>query len=94
VFTTSSGTPLDNTNVTKRFQKALHRAALPHMRFHDLRRSAGSLLIARGVHARVIMDMLGHSSFRLTMDTYASVMFDLKREAAEQMGELLKDAAS
>ena len=44
------------------------RAGLPRIRFHDLRRTHASLLIAGGVHPRVIMERLGHSTISTTMD--------------------------
>jgi integrase len=89
VFTTSVGTPLDAVKVTRRFQDRLARAGLPRMRFHDLRHSAASLLLAQGVHPRVVMELLGHSDIRLTMNTYSHVIPQLSREAADKMGAAL-----
>jgi integrase len=89
VFTTTVGTPLDGPKVTRRFQDRLARAGLPRMRFHDLRHSAASLLLAQGVHPRVVMELLGHSDIRLTMNTYSHVIPQLSREAADKMGTAL-----
>ncbi len=89
VFTTKIGTPLDGGNVTKQFQAILEGAGLPRQRFHDLRHSCASLLLAQGVHPRVVMETLGHSQISLTMNTYSHVMPELQREAADKMGELL-----
>ncbi len=61
VFTTTLGTPLDGISVTRRFQRILAAAGLPHQRFHDLRHACASLLLAQGVPARVVMETLGHS---------------------------------
>ena len=85
VFTTTVGTPLDPRNVTRQFQKLLAQAGLPHQRFHDLRHACASLLLAQGVHPRVVMETLGHSQISLTMDTYSHVMPSLQREAADKM---------
>ncbi len=85
VFTTSVGTPLDGTAVTHRFQRLLAEAGLPRLRFHDLRHTAATLLLVQGVPARVVMDILGHSSITLTMNTYAHVLPSLRREAADAM---------
>lgn len=85
VFTTTIGTPLDSRNVTRLFQRRLERAGLPRMRFHDLRHSCASLLLAQGVPARVVMEILGHSQISLTMNTYAHVLPSLQRDAAELM---------
>ena len=83
------GTPLDGRHVTKQFQPILEKADLPRQRFHDLRHSCASLLLAQGVHARIVMETLGHSQIALTMNTYSHVMPELQREAADKMGELL-----
>ena len=85
VFTSEIGTPLDGPNVTHRFHRLLARAGLPRMRFHDLRHACASLLLAQGVHPRVVMETLGHSQISLTMNTYSHVLPALQREAADQM---------
>jgi integrase len=85
VFTTSIGTPMIGSDVTRRFQALLRGAGLPPMRFHDLRHGAASLLLAQGVHPRVVMEMLGHSTITLTMNVYSHVIPDLQREAATKM---------
>jgi integrase len=59
------------------------------MRFHDLRHGAASLLLAQGVHPRVVMEMLGHSTITLTMNVYSHVIPDLQREAARKMEAVL-----
>ena len=89
VFTTAIGTPLEGSSVTHRFQKLLRRADLPHLRFHDLRHACASLLLAQGVHPRVVMEILGHSQISLTMNTYSHVIPALQRDAAERMDAIL-----
>ncbi len=89
VFATSIGTPLDGTNVTHRLQALLAGAGLPRQRFHDLRHCCASLLLAQGVHPRVVMETLGHSQISLTMNTYSHVIPSLQREAAERMEAVL-----
>src|SRR6266545_6727274 len=73
VFTTATGRPLHGTNVTRTFQQLLAKAGLRRQRFHDLRHSCASLLLAQGVHPRVVMETLGHSQIALTMNTYSHV---------------------
>ena len=85
VFTSSIGTPMMGSDVTRRFQSLLAAAGLPRMRFHDLRHGAASLLLAQGVHPRVVMEMLGHSTIALTMNVYSHVIPELQREAADKM---------
>jgi len=54
------------------------------------RHTAASLLLAQGVSPRVVMEVLGHSSFALTMDTYTHVMEPFMRDAAEAMDTALQ----
>jgi integrase len=85
VFTTSIGTPLDERNVTRFFDRLQERAGVPRHRFYDTRHTAASLLLGQGVSARVVMEVLGHASYQLTMDTYTHVMPILMRDAADAM---------
>lgn len=89
VFTTVAGAPLDGVNVTHHLQDVLHRAHLPRMRFHDLRHACATLLLAQGVHPRVVMETLGHSQISLTMNTYSHVIPALQRDAADRIDDAL-----
>ena len=90
VFTTRTGKPFDGCNVTRDFKKLLEQAGLPVVRFHDLRHSCASFLLAQGVSPRVVMEILGHSQISLTMNTYAHVLPSLHKDAAQRMNALLK----
>jgi integrase len=89
VFTSSTGKPLDQRNVLRMFRRVLRKAKLPRMRFHDLRHSCASLLLAQHVSPRVVMETLGHSRISVTMDTYTHVMPALMRDAADAMDRSL-----
>ena len=94
VFTTSRGTPMDPRNIIRRFVAVLAAADLPKMRFHDLRHSAATLLLAQGVSPRYISDMLGHAQVSFTMQTYAHVLPHVQREVATKMDEILNRVAT
>jgi integrase len=89
VFTGPEGRPLDGSAISKQFHRLLTDAGLPKRRFHDLRHSCATLLLVQGVSPRVVMDVLGHSQIGLTMNTYAHVIPELRREAADRMDQLL-----
>lgn len=91
VFTGEFGSPLDPQRATRSFARALKRAGLPHQRFHDLRHSCASLLLAQGLDLKVIQEVLGHSTITITANLYAHVLMGLKRQAAAQMDVLLGD---
>jgi integrase len=89
VFTRPDGAPLDGTVVTHQFHRLLDRARLPQRRFHDLRHSCATLMLAQGLPARVVMDVLGHPQIALTMNTYTHVLPELKQDAARRMNDLM-----
>ena len=84
-----SGTPLHNADVNRSFKALLRRANLPDVRFYDLRHSCASLLVAQGVHPRVVMEILGHSTITLTMNTYSHVLPQAQRDAIGLIDTLL-----
>lgn len=85
VFSSRVGTPIEPRNLTRDFERVLRLAQVPRIRFHDLRHSAASLLLAQGTPLRTIMEQLGHSLITLTANTYAHVMPAAMREAADTM---------
>lgn len=90
VFSTSTGTAMDGPNVTKRFKRVLSALGFEPMRFHDLRHSFASLQLALGVDARVVMETLGHSDIRLTLNTYTHVIPELQHDAAGRLDGMLQ----
>ena len=68
----------------------LRKADLPEtVRFHDLRHSCATLLIAQGVHLSVIKDILGHTQISTTANVYGHVLPDIQRDAASRLDDLL-----
>lgn len=88
VFCNDVGRPLQSGQVSWRFHKALDDAGLPRLRLHDLRHTAASLLLAKGVHPKIVQEMLGHATITLTLDTYSHLTPGLQAEAAARMQEL------
>jgi integrase len=89
VFTTQIGTPLEPRNLSRAFDAIVRLAKLPRVRIHDLRHTAATLLLAQGVHPRVVMELLGHSQIAVTMNTYSHVIPALQKEAADRMDAAL-----
>jgi len=85
VFTNEKGAPVENATVLRQFQRLVKDAGLPRMRLHDLRHSCATLLLSRGVHPRVVMEILGHSTIAMTMNVYSHVVPEIARNAADQM---------
>jgi integrase len=62
-----TGKPIDRFTLLKRFKKALARAGVRLIRFHDLRHTFGTRLAAQGVPMRTLQEMMGHRDFRTTL---------------------------
>ncbi|KAA1025577.1 site-specific integrase [Pseudonocardia sp. EV170527-09] len=88
VFVSTSGQPIDPRSVNRAFDRLLTKAEVPHSRVHDLRHTCATLLLAEGASDREVMELLGHSSIGITMNTYAHVLDDSKRRMASRMDGL------
>ena len=90
VFTTTVGTPLEKTNVTRReLRPLLQSAGLPSLRFHDLRHIAASLALSQGMPVPVVSEMLGHANPSITLRIYAHAVPGAQRQVADAMDSLL-----
>ncbi len=89
VFAHPDGNPLDPSTVSHAFNKVMRKAGLPHIRLHDLRHTHASLLLQAGVHPKIVQERLGHSSIRVTLDTYSHVIGGLQEVAAQRFDDLL-----
>ena len=72
------GKPRSIGYVQKHFKKLLKENDLPDIRFHDLRHSCASLLLARNVPMKAIQEWLGHSDFSTTANVYAHLDINSK----------------
>jgi integrase len=89
VFTNSIGRPCEARNVIRKsYKPLLERAGVPYVKFHALRHSAATLLLAQGIHPAIVMQMLGHSTISMTVDTYSHVTLDMQQPAADAMDRL------
>jgi integrase len=70
-------------------QPVLAKADLLRVRFHDPRHSCATPLLSRGVHAKIVQELLGHSQTSLTMNTYSHVLPTKQQEAARVMEKVL-----
>jgi integrase len=89
VFTSSVGTLIEPRNLSRLFDQLIAAAGVRRIRFHGLRHTCASLLLAQGVPPRVVMDVLGHSQIAITMDLYSHVMPTALREAADAIDRAL-----
>jgi integrase len=89
VFVTSSGTPYSQRNVLRDFKAVLKKAKLPmHFSPHSLRHTFASLHLLNGASIYYVQQQLGHSSIKLTVDTYGSWLKKRDTAAADRLDTL------
>ena len=81
--------PVDPNAAYRCMKTMLQRAGLPSIRFHDLRHSCASMLIAHKAGMKQVQMWMGHSSITTTMDTYGHLDDSAKVELGETMASLL-----
>ena len=65
------------------------RAGVKKVRFHELRHAYASLLLAKDVNIKYIQRQMGHSSFEITMNTYAHLMPEVYEKSKLLINELI-----
>jgi integrase len=74
--------------IIRSFKPLLERAGLPRtLRLHDLRHTCATLLLGKGVHPKIVQELLGHATISQTMDTYSHVLPGMGDAAAGAMDE-------
>jgi len=85
IYTDILGNRIKPNYLTCAFPEFMTKNGFNRLRFHDLRHSCASLLLANGVSLKEIQDWLGHSDFAITANIYAHLEFDSKLKSAEKM---------
>jgi integrase len=94
VFTARNGTAIDRANLYRRFQRILRLAELPPITFHTLRHGCASFLAAEGVQPALVAELLGHSTVKLTQDTYTHFFETAKTQVAQKIDALFPAATA
>ncbi len=90
IFTSTIGTPLNYKNMIERSFKPLVRAAgVPMIRFHDLRHTAASLMLSRGVSIFIVSKILGHARPSITSDIYGHLVPGSMNGIGDMMDEMI-----
>jgi integrase len=89
VFAFSRGTPVEPPNVNRRWDELRERTGLDWLRLHDLRHGCATFMLAAGVPARTVMEVLGHSEIGVTMNTYTHGLAQLREDAADAIDRVL-----
>lgn len=85
IFKWDNGKPYSPDYISRKFSKLLEQNKLPHIRFHDLRHSCASLLVANGFNIKDIQEWLGHADIQTTANIYAHLDNERKKNIALSM---------
>ncbi len=90
MFTNTGGEPVHPESISQPFARIVARSGLPHIRFHDLRHTHASLLVAAGIPVKVVSERLGHAHPSFTIYTYQHLLPGMSAEAAHRFADLIK----
>ena len=85
VFCQPTGRPIDRRADHRAWTRLLAAAGVRHVRLHDARHGVATTLLADGVPARVVAELLGHATTQITLDIYSHVLPALARDASNRM---------
>jgi integrase len=90
VYAKFDGEPGHPTFLTRLFNQFMRDHKLPQIRFHDLRHSHATALLAAGIHPKIAQERLGHSSIAVTMDTYSHAIPNMQQDAVAKLDAALR----
>ncbi len=88
VVVSQKGTNCDRSNFEHWWGKFRKETGFPGLKFHELRHTQASQLLANGVDVKTVQTRLGHSNASLTLNWYAHALPENDRKAADMLGEL------
>nr|WP_255288844.1 site-specific integrase [Bacillus cereus] len=92
IFSTNEGYPKTIKHLSIRMQRLLKKTSIQkQVTPHSFRHTHTSLLIEANVHIKEIQERLGHSDINTTMDIYAHMTKNIKKEASNKFSNLMKD---
>ena len=90
VFAHPDGRPLNPSTVSRTFDKLVTIAGLPKITLHGLRHTFATLALLDGIPSKIVAEVLGHSSTRVTEDLYQHVTPGMKADATARVAGLLR----
>jgi hypothetical protein len=93
ILTRLDGSPILTRTLHYHFTQLVKRIGLPHIRCHDLRHTAATLMLAQGIHPKIVQERLGHASISMTLDRYSHVSPMIQQEAANYLDQTLAETS-
>jgi integrase len=85
--------PLHCNVLVTQFKRLISQAGLPDLRSHDLRHTSATLLLAQGVHPKIVQERLGHADISMTLNRYSHVTPDMQRSAADTLDKAFQEVS-
>jgi integrase len=92
VFARVDGSPLNPATVSRRFDRLVPEAKLPPITLHGVRHFWATLALLEGIPSKIVAEILGHSSTRVTEDVYQRVTPGMQADATSRVANLIRDA--
>jgi len=92
VFTNETGGYIHPNRLSKHYRHLIDLAGVPVIRFHDLRHTCATMLLAEGVHPKIVQERLGHSDIAMTLNLYSHVTPHMQQAAADAIETALSRA--
>lgn len=92
VFAQPTGEPERPSRVSRWFQQRAAAAGVPVIRLHDARHTAASLALRNGASMKEVQELLGHSTYVLTADTYSHIAADTRDATAARVAAAVEGA--
>ncbi|MED0678736.1 site-specific integrase [Aneurinibacillus thermoaerophilus] len=90
VAASAYGNPMNPRGVTEYFRKLTIEAALPPIRFHDLRHTHATIMLRLGEHPKIVSERLGHSNIQMTLNLYSHVTPDMQKDASTRFEQAMQ----
>jgi|SRR5215510_9419096 len=87
LFQNSAGEPIDYSKIRKIFTKLLAKSGLAQRNLHYLRHTFASLLLQQGESLKYVQEQHGHSTIKMTCDTYGHLVPGGNRQAVDRLDD-------
>jgi hypothetical protein len=92
VYAKADGEPLQPQSISHEWPRLVAKSGLPRIRFHDLRHSHATAMLAGGVHPKIASERLGHSNIGITLDLYSHVLPGMQEDAVAKVDAAMQAA--
>jgi integrase len=90
----ADGSPMHPDSLSSGWRRAVHKAGIEPVRFHDLRHAHATLMLQEGIHPKVVSERLGHASIGITLDVYSHVLPSMQAEAVQALDHVFPPPSS